>query len=279
MGTFAAADGTQLTYHVSGTGEPVICVPGGPMRASVYLGDLGGLTAHRRLVLLDLRGTGDSAEPADRSSYRCDRQIDDVEALRTHLGLDTIDLLTHSGGAALAVRYAARHPQRIQRLVLVCPSPRVVGVEVSDGDRREIAQLRRDEAWFPPAYAAFGRLWAGEATDADFAAIAPFMHGRWDSTAAAQEALTASQRNAVAAAAYYGDGALDPPATRAALAQLTARVLLLAGGYDVQLPPNRAAEYAGLFPNATVAVQPGAGHSPWLDDPEWFTRTVAGFLR
>ncbi|GAA3728907.1 hypothetical protein HDA32_000100 [Spinactinospora alkalitolerans] len=41
---------------------------------------------------------------------------------------------------------------------------------------------------------------------------------------------------------------------------------------DVGLPPRNAAEYA------ESAVQPGAGPSPRLDDPAWFTRTRAAFL-
>lgn len=98
MRTFAAADQTLLSYRTVGAGEPLICLPGGPMQDSVYLGDLGGLSAHRELVLLDLRGTGQSAAPADPASYRCDRQVDDVEALRAQLGRDRLDLLAHSDG-------------------------------------------------------------------------------------------------------------------------------------------------------------------------------------
>ena len=78
MPAFPAPDGTEVAYYVIGSGSdsaaPVICLPGGPMRASAYLGDLGGLAAHRQLILVDLRGTGESAHPADSASYRCDRQ-------------------------------------------------------------------------------------------------------------------------------------------------------------------------------------------------------------
>jgi proline iminopeptidase len=57
MPAFHAFDGTKLAYHVQGEGAPpLVCVPGGPMRDSVYLGDLGGLAAVRRLIMLDLRG-------------------------------------------------------------------------------------------------------------------------------------------------------------------------------------------------------------------------------
>ena len=278
MAIFDGADGTRLAYHQAGEGRPLICVPGGPMQASAYLGDLGGLSAHRSLVLLDLRGTGASAIPADPASYRCDRQVEDVEVLRVHLGLDRIDLLGHSAGAALALLYAARHLDRVGCLVLLNPSPRVVGLEITDADRRQVAELRRGEAWFPDAFAALERIWSGTATAADWTAIAPFTYGRWDAVAQGQLAREASQTNAEAAAVYYAAGALDPEATSASLARLGAPVLLVVGEYDVALPPTCAAEYAGLFGQAELAVQPGGGHYPWLDDPEWLMQTLAGFL-
>lgn len=279
MAAFPGPDGTLLACHQAGEGDPLICLPGGPMQASAYLGDLGGLSAHRSLVLLDLRGTGDSALPADPASYRCDRQVGDVEALRAHLGLDRIDLLGHSAGGTLALLYAARHPDRVGNLVLVNPSPRAVGLEISDADRRQVAELRRGQAWFPDAFAAFGRIWSGDATAADWEAITPFIHGRWDAVSQAHHARAASQTNADAAAVYYADGALDPAATRSALARLPAPVLLTTGEYDVSLPPACAAGYAGLFQRAELAVAPGGGHFPWLDDPGWLVRTLTGFLQ
>ncbi|GGQ74246.1 alpha/beta fold hydrolase [Couchioplanes azureus] len=276
---FYAPDGTRLAcHHAGGPGEPLIVLPGGPMHAAAYLGDLGGLSAYHPLALPDLRGTGDSAVPADPETYRCDRQVGDVEALRVHLGLERPSLVAHSAGATLALLYAARHPDRVGRLVLVTPSPRPVGLAIADADRREVAERRRGEPWFPEAFAAFERIWAGQATPDDWAAIGPFSYGR-DAAARSRRAREANHHHDEAAAAYYADGAFAPESVRAALGRLGAPVLLVAGELDVGLPPERAAAYAGLFPRAELAVQPGAGHFPWLDDPAWLTRRIAAFLR
>ncbi|MFC9843671.1 alpha/beta fold hydrolase [Streptomyces sp. NPDC060223] len=278
MPHFSAPDGTKLAYHVVGDGTPVLCLPGGPMQASVYLGDLGGLGAHRQLVMLDLRGTGQSQTPEDLSSYRCDRLVDDVEALRGHLGLERVDLLAHSGGTNLAALYAARHPERVGRLALITPSVLAVGLAVTGELRRETARLRQDEPWYPAAFAALEAITSGRATENSWEAIAPFLYGRWDERAQAHHAAEDGQRNQEAATAYGAEGAFDPEGTRAALALLGAPVLLLAGEVDLNSPPHAVTELAGLLQDATLVVQPGAGHFPWLDDADRFVATTAAFL-
>lgn len=275
---FDSADGTRLAYRRRGQGRPLICLPGGPMQASSYLGDLGGLSAHGQMVLLDLRGTGSSAIPADPASYRCDRQVDDVEALRLHLGLDEVDLVGHSAGAAIAVLYAIRHPDRVRRLVLINPSPRVVGIEVTASDRRKAAEGRREEPWFPDAFAALERILAGTATAADGDAITPFMYGRWDAATQAYSVASDSQRNDQAAATYYSAGTPSPDVVRSGLTHVKAPVLLVTGEYDIQLPPPCAAEYAKLFQHADVTVLPRGGHFAWKDAPERLGRALTSFL-
>jgi proline iminopeptidase len=314
MPTFPGSDGTELAYHIYGDGEgygdgdgegegygdgdgegygdgegdgdgegygggaALLCVPGGPMRASAYLGDLGGLSAHRRLVMLDLRGTGDSAVPVDPASYRCDHQADDVAALQDHLGLASVDLLAHSAGANIAVQYVALHPHRVSRLVLITPSGRAVGLEPDKDARRQVMRLRRREPWYANAAAAFDRIEAGSQSDDDWNALAPFFYGRWDAVAQAHWAAAESQTNEDAAAVFAADGAFDPEATRAGLAGFGAPVLVLAGGFDHVWPAAVVHELAGLFPAAEFIVQPGAGHFAWLDDPVWFVSAIDGFL-
>src|SRR6185437_10290128 len=52
MPVFASYDGTEIGYRVLGDGPPLVCLPGGPGRAAEYLGDLGGVSASRQLILL-----------------------------------------------------------------------------------------------------------------------------------------------------------------------------------------------------------------------------------
>lgn len=274
MTTFCASDGTRLAYRTYGDGEPLVCIPGGPAD-SRYLGELGGLSRRRRLIVPDLRGTGRSAVPEDASSYRCDRLVEDVEALREHLGLPRTDLLAHSAGANIATQYAARFPQNVGRLALITPSTRAVGIEITGEARRELAVLRKDELWYPAASAALEAITRG--TGGDWEAMEPFFYGRWDD-AAREHCAAGRSENPEAVAGFAAEGAFDPAATRAAIAVFEAPVLLLAGEFDLNSPPRAVAGFAALFPDAALVVQPGAGHYPWVDDAGRFAAAVSAFL-
>ncbi|MGW3464193.1 alpha/beta fold hydrolase [Streptomyces olivaceoviridis] len=258
-----------------------MCLPGGPTD-SAYVADLGGLTAHRRVIRLDLRGTGRSATPRDTASCRCDRLVDDVEALREHLGPDRTDLLAHCAGAHPAVLPASRRPDGVGRLVPASPGVRAVGLTITGDRRLRTARLRREEPWFPEAFAALEAIVAGEAAPDRWKAVAPFSHGRWD-TAAGTRPLGRDGRGPSGhrgRADEPGDRRRlrpDGHPRRAAPARFARPVLLLAGEPDPGAPPGTTAEFAGLFPGAGFVVQPGAGHHPWRDDADRFVAAVAAF--
>ncbi|MCO1580584.1 alpha/beta hydrolase [Crossiella sp. SN42] len=278
MPTFTAPDGTLLSYHVEGTGAPLICLPGGPMTSSAYLGDLAGLTERRTLIRLDLRGTGDSAVPADPATYRCDRQVPDVEALRVHLGLARIDLLAHSAGGDLALSYAGAHPERVERLVLIAGRARAVGIEFPLSDRDEAIALRAGEPWYPEAMAALARLRAGETGPEVVAKLAPFGYRDWNTETRAHAEFCDRHRNNEAAMAYIAEGAFDPEITRAGLARLTGSVLMFSGEVDTGPRPKVVESMVALFPKAVHVEVPGAAHQIWLDDPAVFRANVDEFL-
>jgi pimeloyl-ACP methyl ester carboxylesterase len=278
MPSFESYDGTMIAYRVAGEGPPLVCLPGGPGRANTYFGDLGGLSRHRTLIMPDTRGCGESADAADPASYRCDRMVADVEALRAHLGLASMDLLGHSAAGSLATLYAASHPDRITHLILLTPALDALGIEETEQEWRAALAARSAEPWYADALAAIDKAEAGDESLEVRARYVPFFYGRWDEAARVHSAIGVSPRSAPIRAHYQDAGAFDPGATRAAAKRVTAPVLVYAGELDAGPTPRAAAEAAACFPSGAVAVQPGAGHFPWLDDPAYFTGAIAEFL-
>jgi pimeloyl-ACP methyl ester carboxylesterase len=266
MPSFTTPRNTRLRYARTGAGGPLVCVPGGPLLPPAYLGTLGGLDRYAELVLPE----PPEAETPDDGTYRCDRLAADLEALRRRLGLERLDLLGHSAGANIVLRYAERYPGSVGRLLLVAPSTRAVGIAITDEARSAVARSRAGEPWYPAAAASLARIQAGTAADGDWAAIAPFSFGRWDGNAAAYNEAMEASIDPAAAAAFGAAGAFDPPATRAVLAALDVPVTVIAGAADVGLPLGAMEELAGLFPSAGLAVLENAGHFPWVDEPAAF---------
>jgi pimeloyl-ACP methyl ester carboxylesterase len=275
--TFASYDGTEIGYRVLGDGPPLVCLPGGPGRESDYLGDLGGLAGSRRLVLLDSRGTGLSADPADPATLAADQLVRDVDSLRAHLGLDQMDLLAHSAGGVLATLYAAAHPDRLSKLLLITPGLGAVGVEGTEEGLRAVIARRSAEPWYPAAVAALEQIFAGSPSIEVLAASRRLFYARWDEAAQAHATLGFTARSQAAREGFFA-AAIDVPATRAAMKNLTAPVLLYAGDQDALVTPAMVEAAAPLFSDVTVAIQSGAGHYPWVDDPAAFSTAVGAFL-
>ncbi len=262
-----------LAHDELGSGAPLLVVPGGPLLPPAYLGDLGGLA--RRMHLLHLRGTGRSG-PAAPETLRFDLHVDDVEAYRAASGLDTVDVLGHSAGAAIAVTYALRYPSRVRRLVLVTPALHAFGVAPDPLALRATAEARSGEPWYDGVVDALEAVLGGSTAAADWAALTPFYYGRWDAQAQAHARAADALRLPDAPQAYYAEGA--PVVTADELAGLDVPVLLVAGGVDPMPTAAAVRSVAGSFPRSEVVVQPGAGHYPWLDDPAFFRDAVGEFL-
>ncbi|MDT7545347.1 MAG: hypothetical protein QOE99_1457 [Actinomycetota bacterium] len=279
MSFFASYDGTKLAYTEVGEGPRLICLPGGPGRAAVYLEDLGGLSADRTLVLLDARATGHSEVPADPSTLRFDRLADDVEALREHLGLETADVLAHSAGAIVAQVWAARHPDRVGRLVLVTPSDMLQG-----GDRADVPEIRaarKDEPWYADAAEAAEALSSAPPAQqqALVRATRPFFYGRWDERTQAHAASADRQSSKRAVLGFAaGIEEVDRQEIVADLAAVPAAVLVLGGELDAMTGVESVGVVAGSFMRSRPVVLPGAGHFPWVDEPAAFADAVRSFL-
>ena len=281
MPTFAAPDGTVLSYSREGQGPPLLCHPGGPGRAGAYLEDLAGLTDERTVVVLDARATARSEVPADPATLRFDRLAGDLDALRAHLGLETADVLGHSAGCLVAQAWASAHPERVRSLLLVTPSGRLQG-----GDRGDVAVVREafsDQPWYADAAEAQRALDEGAPPAQQQSlvrATRPFFYGRWDERTQAH-AATADRQSSKRAELGFGAGIedLDVPALLAGLQRVTAPVLVLGGARDALTGVEAVHLVAGSFPAADVVVLPEAGHFPWVDDPAAFRAAVGAWLR
>jgi proline iminopeptidase len=123
-GTTFNAPGATIYYEMFGSGEgtPLFVANGGPGFDHQYLlvsDAWDTLGQNRKIVMWDQRGTGKSEPLKAGQSCTLTDQINDLDALRTHLGYDKIDLLGHSWGGFLAMAYAARFPQHIERLIIL----------------------------------------------------------------------------------------------------------------------------------------------------------------
>jgi len=118
----------DLACFVSGPADapPLVLLHALGERASDWDVVTGPLSAHRRVYAVDLRGHGDSEWPGE---YSLELMRDDVLALLDSAGLDTVDLVGHSLGGAVAYLVASTQPHRVRRLVLEdvpVPQPRPV---------------------------------------------------------------------------------------------------------------------------------------------------------
>jgi proline iminopeptidase len=121
--TTLSDDGCRLWTEVVGSGDgsgrPLVLCHGGPGLWDMFgtlAPDLAGATGVP-VVRWDQRGCGRSQR---RGPYTLARSVADLDAIRAHLGVPVVDLLGHSWGAMLALRYALAHPQRVGALVYTC---------------------------------------------------------------------------------------------------------------------------------------------------------------
>lgn len=112
-----------LRYHYldEGEGEPVVMVHGNPSWSFYYRRLVEALRPNYRTIVPDHIGCGFSDKPGDAAyDYTLKRRVDDLEALLEHLGVDGgVTLIVHDWGGMIGMTYAARHPERIARLVVL----------------------------------------------------------------------------------------------------------------------------------------------------------------
>ena len=273
-----AGDGVRLFYRTVGDGPQDVVIP-----VALYLDSLllPLASADRRLIFYDLRARGRS-DAGDRSLVTLDRQVEDLEALRAGLGIDSMAIIGWSGLGMEMFVYAMRHPERVSGLVQVAPvaardephnalayATRAERIDTTARRRLEERRARGDFQGDPAAYCRESGAIGSPANFADpaFAAAVPdpcrFPNEYADSLGALFTSLLGSF------AGYdWRDAAADLPIRR-----------LVIHGLQDAFPLEGSREWVPPGSNARLLVIDNAGHFPFVERSDVFFPAVEAFLR
>jgi proline iminopeptidase len=278
-------DGGRLYCREVGAGPPIVVLHGGPDFGHAYLlPELDALADRFRLLFYDQRGRGRSAGGVRPDDVSLRSEVDDLDRVQSHFGLESTALLGHSWGGVLAMAYATRHPDRISQLLLLDTAP----ASVSDW------QLLRDAfaRGRPPEDRA--EMEAIAATDAfrrgDVKAEEAYNRAHFRMTVRRPDLLETlvgrlragwTEEGVLLARAI--EQRLHDETSRSsswdmfpALRGLSVPTLLLHGERDF-IPVEVAARIAEAVPGAELRVLPGCGHFTFLEAPEVVFGEIARF--
>jgi proline iminopeptidase len=271
-----SVNGVPLYVRTVGDGPDVIVLHGGPGAHHDYLlPQFDALADGRRLRYYDQRGGGRSPVPRNFGvGWR--EHVADLDGLIAHWKLKHVTLLGYSWGGALALLFAASHPERIGRLALVAPAP-LDPEQRAEFQRRlaerqrhpKIAQARRElqrsglKNQDPGTYQrrAFELAVAGYFRDPELARdLTPFR-------------VTGRTQDAV----WESVAATDLRAELDELAELCIPALVLHGRQDA-IPLEAAERVAELLCDARLEILEQSGHVPHVEEFETFQRVLDDFL-
>jgi pimeloyl-ACP methyl ester carboxylesterase len=118
------APAETLRVSISGTGRPVVLIPGLIGSAYNYRKILPGLTQRGiEAIIIEPLGIGYSSRPGDDTDYSFSAQADRVAAVLDSLGLSRVPVVAHAASASTALRLAVQRPDLVDRILLIQGSP------------------------------------------------------------------------------------------------------------------------------------------------------------
>jgi haloalkane dehalogenase len=111
-------EGTKIRYLDEGEGKPLLLIHGIPTSSFLWRDMIGPLTAHSRVIAVDLPGFGFSDPPLN-DDYSVSSYARFLEAFTDALSLEHITLVVHDFGGPVGLTYALRHPENYERLVIL----------------------------------------------------------------------------------------------------------------------------------------------------------------
>jgi len=277
-------NGVDLHYRVSGNGPLLFMIPPGWGLGSSYLQKGFKFLQDRfRLVFIDTRGSGLSGRPADAAKMSSHDMADDLEALREHLDLPSIWILGHSNSGAIALSYAERYRDRVEKMILI--DSQVLGFTAAN-DTQAFLKERAEHPQYKVAIQTALRGFSGQI---DFSAsdenltefvgqILPLYLQRPEKNLKFAQGQLSGR---IASYAFRAQVAADQAAKVdqiVLLDQIRAAVLIISGRHDWICPVAVAERLHQDIPNSRLVVFEESGHMPWLEEPATFAAEVIQFL-
>jgi proline iminopeptidase len=268
--------GVRLWYLVRGSGPVLLVQPGGAGwggDATIYIETLKPLEEAFTVVYLEPRGIGRSGRVADPALYSLDHYVEEVEALRSHLGLERLTLAGHSHGGFVALKYTLAYPDRVDRLLLLNSGAFVRELDPGwmagrAGHAEAQARLEAVDRDLPSdeLHAAFIRILVPVVHFYDYRAVESTVEALLARTRFSAEPFRQFERELAA---------FD---VRDAVAAIRAPTLVVIG--DDDLPDLREGSFLlhERMPRSQLLVTPGCGHWPMVECPEVFFPAVRRFL-
>ncbi|QLC64800.1 alpha/beta hydrolase [Flavobacterium sp. LPB0248] len=254
-----SSDKVQLSVSEYGQGKPVVLLAGGPGMTAAYLEPIWKTVIGYRFVVPDQRTTGKSLlVKFDATTLSVDKYVEDVEVLRTRLKLPKITIVGHSWGGMLAIAYAAKYPDKVEKLVLLNSGGVTANFFTYFSDN---IMMRLHEIDFEESKKADSTglnqiltIWPGYF----------FSRERALATKSDLSASSIGQKYTEVSAAVSKDYAITSKARATSLKKYTAPVTIIQGRQD-PVGESTAFETKELLPQTKIHFIEKCGHFPWLE--------------
>jgi pimeloyl-ACP methyl ester carboxylesterase len=257
----ARCNDIDVAWFEAGRGETLILIHGLGDDHRAWRRTLPDLMLHRRVVLYDLRGHGETT--AGRGDGTLRQLGGDLVALMDSIGIDRADIAGFSLGGTVAMRVAIDHPERTRGLVLVATSSRV-GRAAADWYRQRAEMVEH------------GDPQVRDTLDRDTADV-------YSESPAELEAGLLIRRQSTSDPGGYGNACTAMAALNAApldpeLVRISAPTLIVASDLDRHCPPKAAEIIAAGIAGSRLEVIPGAGHPIPVEKPRELAGSINSFL-
>lgn len=269
-----AVRGIEMEVEDAGTGDrPFVLVHGFTGSRDDFREHIPELARTGRTIAIDQRGHGGTTNTGRPEDYTLDGLVADLAAAFDELGIERADLLGHSLGGMITLRFTLEHPERVASLVLMDTSPRRVKLRFSEQARAGIAALAREQG--------MGAL---------AAAMRQVSERNPDAPPSAKRAAEKMGLDVFWARALRKLESMDPVAwdtlsrtlgeqisVSERLAEIRCPTLVLVGAEDVAfLKPSDEMERG--IRGATRITIPDAAHSPQIENPPAWSEAIHAHL-